>query len=382
MKKIEGILYSTGESVSVEVQDGIIREVRVTTSPVQKKEDALYLAPAFFDNQINGYIGTEFSDPLLTTEVMLKIVKALQRVGVVSFLPTVITASHTSLLRSFRNLSAALEHDEVAYSVPGFHLEGPYISPVDGYRGAHSREHVRLPDWDEFMVLNEAAGGRILQVTLAPEVEGAEAFIRKCVEHGVVVSLGHHNGSAEDIRRAVDAGARTVTHLGNGMANHIHRFNNPLWMQLADDRLMSSLILDGFHLPPEMVTVFYRAKGSGRIILTSDMTMLAGMPPGKYEWDGKEVRLTDEGIILLEKENCFAGASLPVHVGVGNMMRFTGCSLKEAVEMATKNPAGLYGMKDRGGMEPGMRADLILFTLEKGKLNIRETFVAGKSLSE
>ena len=151
MKKIEGILYSTGESVSVEVQDGIIREVRVTTSPVQKKEDALYLAPAFFDNQINGYIGTEFSDPQLTTEVMLKIVKALQRVGVVSFLPTVITASHTSLLRSFRNLSAALEHDEVAYSVPGFHLEGPYISPVDGYRGAHSREHVRLPDWDEFI---------------------------------------------------------------------------------------------------------------------------------------------------------------------------------------------------------------------------------------
>jgi N-acetylglucosamine-6-phosphate deacetylase len=382
MKKIEGILYSTGESVSVEVQDGIIREVREIASSPEQEEGALYLAPAFFDNQINGYIGTEFSDPELTTEVMLKIVKALQQVGVVSFLPTVITASRASLLRSFRNLSAALEHDEVAYAVPGFHLEGPYISPVDGYRGAHSREHVRLPDWDEFMALNEAAGGRILQVTLAPEVEGAEAFIRKCVEHGVVVSLGHHNGSAEDIRRAVDAGARTVTHLGNGMANMIHRFNNPLWMQLAEDRLMCSMILDGFHLQPEMAKVFYRAKGPGRVILTSDMTMLAGMPPGKYEWDGKEVRLTDEGIILLEKENCFAGASLPVHVGVGNMMRFTGCSLKEAVEMATKNPAGLYGMKDRGGMEPGMRADLILFTLEKGKLNTRETFVAGKSLSE
>ncbi len=382
MKKIEGILYSTGARVSVEVQDGVIREVREMTSLPEKKEDALYLAPAFFDNQINGYIGTEFSDPELTTEVMLKIVRALQRQGVVTFLPTLITASRASLLRSFRNLSATLENDEVAYSVPGFHLEGPYISPVDGYRGAHSREYVRQPDWDEFMMLNEAAGGRILQVTLAPEVEGAEAFIKKCVRAGIVVSLGHHNGSAEDIRRAVDAGARTVTHLGNGMANMIHRFNNPLWMQLAEDRLMCSMILDGFHLQPEMAKVFYRAKGPGRIILTSDMTMLAGMPPGKYIWDGKEVRLTEEGIILLEKENCFAGASLPIHVGVGNIMKFTGCSLREAVEMASKNPAGLYDMKERGELEPGMRADMILFTLEKGKLNIQDTLVAGKSLSD
>jgi N-acetylglucosamine-6-phosphate deacetylase len=166
------------------------------------------------------------------------------------------------------------------------------------------------------------------------------------------------------------------------MANMIHRFNNPLWMQLAEDRLMCSMILDGFHLQPEMAKVFYRAKGPGRIILTSDMTMLAGMPPGKYLWDGKEVRLTEEGIILLEKENCFAGASLPIHVGVGNMMKFTGCSLREAVEMASKNPAGLYDMKERGELEPGMRADMILFTLEKGTLNIQDTLVAGKSLSD
>jgi N-acetylglucosamine-6-phosphate deacetylase len=310
---------------------------------------------------------------------MLKIVRALQRQGVTTFLPTLITASRASLLRSFHNLLATLENDEVAYSVPGFHLEGPYISPVDGYRGAHSREYVRQPDWDEFMMLNEAAGGKILQVTLAPEVEGAEAFIKKCVRAGIVVSLGHHNGSAEDIRRAVDAGARTVTHLGNGMANLIHRFDNPLWSQLADDRLMCSMILDGFHLRPEMVKVFYRAKGARRIILTSDMTMLAGMPPGDYVWDGKEVELTEEGIIMLKKENCFAGASLPLYVGVGNMMRFTGCSLQEAVDMATANPAKLYGLHDRGSLAVGQRADLILFDLEEDRLKIVDTFVAGVS---
>jgi len=379
MEKVKGILYSDHRKVVIAIQDG--RIAKIERGETAEEGDDVYIAPAFIDNQINGYLGTEFSDPDLTTEEMVRIVRALRSKGVVTFFPTVITASQESLIRSFRNLSGSLENDEVASSVPGFHLEGPYISPEDGYRGAHSREHVRKPDWDEFRRLNDAAGGRIVQVTLAPEVEGAEDFIKKCAGEGIVVALGHHNGSAEDIRRAVDAGARTVTHLGNGMANHIHRFDNPLWMQLAEDRLMSSLILDSFHLPPEMVTVFYRAKGSERIILTSDMTMLAGMPPGKYIWDGKEVRLTDEGIILLEQENCFAGASLPLHVGVGNMMRFTGCSMKEAVEMATKNPAGLYGLDDRGTIEEGKRADLVLFTLEEESLNIRETIAAGESIS-
>ncbi len=374
----ESLSYSTGTRVSITVKDGLIHEVRETDIFTQPGREDLYIAPAFFDNQINGYLGTEFSKPDLSTEEMVRVVRALRRVGVTSFLPTVITASQESLLRSFRNLAAAREDPEVAYAVPGFHLEGPYISPVEGYVGAHSKQYVRKPDWDEFCALNEATGGRILQVTLAPEAEGAVPFIKKCVREGIVVSLGHHNGSAEDIRRAVDAGARTVTHLGNGMANLIHRFHNPLWAQLADDRLMCSMILDGFHLPAEMVKVFYRAKGPERIILTSDMTMLAGMPPGKYEWDGKEVRLTDEGIILLEKENCFAGASLPQHVGVGNMMKFTGCTLQEAVEMATKNPARLYGLEDRGVLAPGKRADMTLFRLEEGKVKIEEVVVAGR----
>ncbi len=372
MKKIEGILYSDNSQVSLEIEEGVIRRVERKEQPPGKTAGP-YIAPALIDNQVNGYIGFEFSRPDLSPEDMLKIVREHRKNGVATFIPTVITASRESLVRSFGNLAAALGNHEVARAVPGFHLEGPYISPEDGYRGAHSREYVRKPDWDEFMRLNEAAEGRIMQVTLAPEADGAIAFIKKCVQQNIVVSLGHHNGSAEDIERAVDAGARTVTHLGNGMANSIHRFNNPLWMQLAEDRLMCSLILDGFHLPPEMVKVFYRAKGPERIILTSDMTMLAGMPPGNYIWDGKEVRLTPEGIIRYEKENCFAGASLPLRTGIGNMMQFTGCSLAEAVDMASKNPAGLYGLSDRGSIAAGKRADLILFTMENGIMNIIET---------
>ncbi len=380
MKKIEGIHYANGRKISVEVSDGVIQKIEEKDHLEKEPYPTHFIAPAFFDNQINGYIGIEFSKQDLSVEDMVGVVRALQKKGVVTFLPTVITASQESLIRSFRNLTKSLENEEVAYAIPGFHLEGPYISPVEGYRGAHSQQYVRKPDWDEFQRLNNAAGGKILQVTLAPEVEGAVAFIKMCVRNNIVVSLGHHNGSAEDIERAVDAGARTVTHLGNGMANHIHRFNNPLWMQLADDRLMGSFILDGFHLRPEMAKVFYRAKGAERFILTSDMTMLAGLPPGDYVWDGKNVVLTKEGIIMLPKENCFAGASLPIHVGVGNMIKFTGCSLEEAINMSTMNPARLYGFHDRGILAEGKRADLIVFNVTNDKLDILETVVAGETL--
>ena len=374
MNKIEGKLYSNGQKISVEVNNGIISKIEKAEQVADEPSSEIYIAPALIDNQVNGYVGIEFSKPDLSVDDMLKIVRKNRQNGVVTFLPTVITASFESLKQSFRNLAATLAHAEVAYSVPGFHLEGPYISPEEGYRGAHSLKDIRKPDWDEFQQLNEAAGGKIIQVTLAPEIEGAVDFIRKCSENGIVVALGHHNGTADDIKRAVDAGAKTVTHLGNGMANMINRFENPLWAQLADDRLMCSCILDGFHLRPEMVRVFYRAKGAEQMILTSDMTMLAGMPPGDYVWDGKDVVLTDEGIIMLKDSSYFAGASLPLRTGVENMMRFSDCSLKEAVDMVTRNPARLYGFNDRGEISVGKRADLILFEVVKGKINILETY--------
>ncbi len=378
-QRIEGYLFSDKSKVAIEFENGVIQKIEKISS--FENGEGSFIAPALFDNQINGYIGIEFSKPDLSTNDMLSVVHGLQKKGVATFLPTVITASRQSLVKSFTNLAKARLNPEVAVSVPGFHLEGPYISPEAGYRGAHSLKDIRLPDWDEFQKLNEIADGKIMQITLAPEVDGAIEFIKNCVKNGVVVSLGHHNANAEQIQRATDAGAKTVTHLGNGCANTINRFNNPLWMQLAEDRLMSSFIVDGFHLLPELVKVFYKAKGCERIILTSDMTMLAGMPPGNYVWDGKEVVLTPEGIIRLPKENVFAGASLPLVVGVGNMMQFSGCGLKEAINMATKNPAVLYNFADRGVLEAGKRADIILFDLEDSKLNIVKTIVSGKEVS-
>lgn len=380
MKKIEALLYSDNKPVSIEIAEGFIHKVVPLTAPEQKANKKLYVAPGLIDNQVNGYLGVEFTSSELTTEDVRKVVSELRKTGVTTFLPTVITASNEKLIKSFDGLTEARHDPEIARSIPGFHLEGPYISPEKGYRGAHNSDEIRRPDWDEFQKLNEAAEGKILQVTLAPEVEGSVDFIRKCVEQGIVIALGHHNASADEITRAVDAGARTVTHLGNGCANTIHRFNNPFWIQLAEDRLMASVILDGIHVLPEQAKVFYKSKGSRRLILTSDITMLAGMPPGNYTWDGKEVVLAPDGCIRYPQGNSFAGASLPLLTGINNIMRFTGCTLGEAINMASGNPARLYGFEDRGVIEVGKRADLILFRMEENQIHINKSIMAGEVL--
>src|SRR5262249_28292297 len=154
----------------------------------------------------------------------------------------------------FRVLAKACDGDaRVANAVPGFHLEGPYISSEDGPRGAHPRPHVRAPDRAEFERLQEAAGGRIRLVTLAPESAAAIAFIEWLARRGIVVAIGHTAATAEQIHAAIAAGAKLSTHLGNGSHALLPRHDNYIWAQAAADQLWASLITDGHHLPAAVV---------------------------------------------------------------------------------------------------------------------------------
>lgn len=377
---IEGRLYLDNWPVTVEVENGKIS--RLVRSPQWRAPSPtdVFIAPGFIDNQVNGYSSHSFTSMDLTLEGVREATRGLWAAGVTTYLPTVTTNENATIVHSFEVLAEASNDPEIGPSIPGFHLEGPFISPVDGFRGAHQERWVRPPDWKEFQDFNRAAQGKILQVSLAPEVAGAMDFIRHCRREGVVVALAHHNGSAAEIKEAIDAGAAIVTHLGNGCANMINRHENPLWPQLADDRLMASIIVDGFHLRPEEVKVFLSAKGREMIVLTSDVTKFAGLPPGVYDLDGKELELTVDGMVKFPAQNVLAGAALPVTAGIGNIMRFAGISLGDAIRLATQNPARLYGLEDRGQIEPGMRADLVLFQVEGGKLSVKETMVAGKTV--
>lgn len=219
-----------------------------------------------------------------------------------------------------------------------------------------------------------------MQVTLAPEIAGALDFIKKCREKDIVVALGHHNASAELIKAAVDNGAQIVTHLGNGTANTINRHLNPFWPQLADDRLLISIICDGIHLLPEEIKVFYKVKGADKIILTSDVTYFAGLPPGDYTTpEGVKIKLTPEGKVWNPEKNILHGSAIPLRKGFGHIMEVTGCTMAEVVKMCSTNAARLYGLSDRGELQPGKRADLTLFTSgDGGLIKIEKTYVQGE----
>lgn len=372
---MEGLLYLDGKPVRLEIRDGQISAIKSLGSSNAKPE--IYLAPGLIDLQVNGYMGVDFADQELTPELMRDATRALWKEGVTSYLPTLITRDHERLSKSFSLLAESLDDDVFGNSIPGFHLEGPFISPVAGYRGAHPEQYVRLPDWDEFVELQEAARKGIRLITVAPEMEGSIPFIEKCREQGVVVSLGHHNATPAIIDQAVEAGAAFSTHLGNGCANEINRHHNPLWPQLSNDGLSISIIADGSHLTREEVRTFFKVKGAGQTILVSDALSFAGLPPGEYEKDGMTYLLTED-VVKFPSENVLAGAAMPISRCIGNMMQFTSCELREAIQMASTNPARILGLDHLGEISPGKRADLILFTLEEGQLVIQQTIVAGE----
>ncbi len=371
---VEGILYSTQKPVAIEISEGKITGIRETRKSADFPQ--LMVAPGLIDIQINGYNGIDFSDPDLTTEDLKKIIEGLWEVGVTTMLATVTSNDHEHLLGAFRALSKAYSDPVISMAIPGFHLEGPYISPEPGFRGAHPEMFIRPPDLEEFKQFQEAADNRIRLLTVAPESEGVIPLIKYCADHDIVVSLGHHNGTAEQITAAVDAGASFITHLGNGCANMIHRHNNPLWPQLAEDRLTAGIIVDGFHLNKAEVQTFYKVKGDELTILVSDAVDLAGLPPGEYQRWGGTVVLTPD-VVKFPAEDVLAGAASPISKCVGNMMDFTGCSLESAINMATRNPARLIGLENVGEIKAGKRADLILFTMDDHQISIRQTIVNG-----
>jgi N-acetylglucosamine-6-phosphate deacetylase len=381
-----GRRYDTCDLVAVEITGAAISRIDRVEEPGTNREPVPWLAPGFVDLQVNGYGGQEYADARLTIEKVQKVVLALDGCGVTQHCPTLTTHSFEVLEHSLRTIRRAMEElPAVANRVPGIHLEGPYISIEDGPRGAHPREHCRPPDWNEFQRFQDAAGGKIAIVTLSPEYDNAPNFIARAAASGVLVAIGHTAASPDQIAAAVDAGARMSTHLGNGAHGQIRRHPNYIWSQLADDRLTASLIADGHHLPPEVVKVFLRAKTPARTVLVSDITGMAGMPPGRYETSLGALEVLEDGRLVVAGQRQFlAGAALPIAVGVTNVMRFAGADLKTAVEMASSSPAALIHCRC-GALAPGAPADLVLFDLARDsagraqQLLVRKTLIQGET---
>lgn len=299
--------------------------------------------PGFFDLQVNGFAGVDFNSPLCTPDQLKHATNALRATGVTRFLPTLITSS----LNQF-SLCARSILDLSDPAIAGIHMEGPYISPDDGPRGAHPREHVIAASIEDFSRRQAAAEGRICLVTLAPEVPGALRLIEHLVKSDILVAIGHSAALPEQIRDAVSAGATLSTHLGNGCAQVLPRHPNSVWEQLAADELYASFIVDGHHLPPATVKSMMRAKQPSRTILVTDATAAAGCPPGFYMIGEARVELDAVGRVAAPGAANLAGSALSMNDAVANTVRFTGLSLSEVLPMASTMPARYLGVAPVG----------------------------------
>ena len=302
---------------------------------------------SWIDLQVNGRHGIAFNSPRLTVEEVILLTEKTVAEGTVGFLAAMSTTAgeettlHTAgVIREARRRSAACEK-----AILGLHLEGPFVSREKGYVGAHNPAMVRDPDIGYIDKVNDACGGLVRMVTIAAEAKGAEAFTRAATERGVCISIGHSaEWRPERIGALAEAGAKSFTHLGNGLPDLVHRRENVIWTALAEDRMSIQFIPDGFHLTLQMLRVYTRAVPLRRLVAVSDCAYPGGLKPGRYEMDGDVHLLEPDGFI-----RSLAGTLHGSSSSMAQVMRvlnspYVGLSEADCRVVGHDNPLRLIGL--------------------------------------
>lgn len=363
---------------AVVVEDGVI--VAIVSQhevsdylPAEKVEYAqdYYLVPGFIDCHIHGAGGCDVMDA--SVDALTTISTCLAKEGVTSFLATTMTATSDDIIAALQVIPKAQAQQQGA-EILGVHLEGPFISKEK--MGAQLGEKVCEPDIGLFHQWQTASGNTIKLVTLAPEVHNAAAFIQEVTQQGVIASMGHSDATYEQANHAVMHGCTHATHLFNAMRGLHHREPGVVGAALLADTVTAELIADGEHLHPAIYPLALRMKGRENIVLVTDAIRAKCMPDGTYDLGGQEVAVTNSKVTLAD--GTLAGSVLTMPQAIKNMMQFTGCSLADAVAMASYNPAHQLKVDDRKGtIEVGKDADLVVLDAE---LNVQLTVCRGAAV--
>lgn len=301
---------------------------------------------SLFDIQVNGFAGVDFQQPDLAAADLRRAVDGLAAHETRRFFLTLITDGIGSLCAKLQNIERIRSADPVVGEAAcGYHIEGPWLSPEPGYRGAHDPRHMGSPNSGDFDHLQEAARGQIKLLTLAPELPGSMDVIRHVVRSGVQVSLGHTNASDVEIDKAIDAGAMFCTHLGNGVPVEMHRHDNVTQRLLARDELTAFFIPDGIHLPPFVLHNFFRAKPAGKALFTTDCMAAAGAPPGRYRVAHHDLEVGEDRVVRSPGTSGFAGSALAPDEGVNNIRRWLGLDEAEALRLFSTAIADAFGVR-------------------------------------
>ena len=330
------------------------------------------LCPGLIDTHIHGIAG--FEPDCDSPEPTLGMSKALVRFGVTGFLPTLYAGLEEKMKTESRGIVKAMGH-ETAARILGINDEGPFLSPAKC--GAQDPQSLILPDRDVLQRLVEAGNGRVMAMTVAPELEGIEKITPFAKDKGIVLLMGHTNGTYEQAMNGKKLGINHATHLFNAMSRIDHKNPGVAGAVVFDPDMHCEIIADGIHVHKDLVRHVIRSRNKGSVVLITDSLRPTSLGPGKYIINGDPVVLGEAGAFVMEKDPTkLCGSALTLNKAVRNVARWTG-DIPLAVRMATENPASVYGFKDLGAIAKGKIADLAVFDDD---FDATEVFIGGKNV--
>jgi N-acetylglucosamine-6-phosphate deacetylase len=342
-REIRAKHFSTGKPVCVRWQNDIITSIEeISSTP-----DNLWIAPALFDVQVNGYGGIDFQQDNLTADDLLAAARQLRRDGCAQFFLTLITDEWPKLTARLRHIIKLRdENSELKNAIAGFHIEGPFLSDQPGFHGAHNPAVMCDPTREQIFQLRATTGSDPLLLTISPERCGAIDAIAFAKSQGIKISLGHTNASVEILRDAVKAGATGFTHLANGCPRELDRHDNILWRVFDTPGLTVSLIPDKIHVSPALFRLAHRVLPKENIFYTTDAMSAAGAPPGKYKLAQMDLEVGGDQIVRQPGQTNFAGSALKPIDGIFRAAEMLDCSWQEVWPGFSERPAQWVGLKN------------------------------------
>lgn len=298
------------------------------------------LTGQYVDIQVNGYAGVDFNDPQSSTDAIARAASAMERDGVARALPTIITSAPATMLRCIENVRRAMGEYPVAKRLfGGLHIEGPFLSPVDGYIGAHPKQHAQAQDLSLLEQLLEAGDGLVKLLTLAPEIDQGGSLTALCRERGVAVAAGHTDASLAELEICIERGLSLFTHLGNGCPRLMDRHDNIIYRALrCHQRLSYSLIADSFHIPRVLFENLLHWLTLDQIIIVSDAISAAGLGPGTYQLAGRQVAVGADRAVRDPGGEHFVGAACSMQDADRWLDESLGLALEQRRQVLVVNP--------------------------------------------
>lgn len=362
----------------IETEDGRIIGVHpYGTKDVDRDYGENRILPGFIDIHCHGAFGFDTNDA--EEEGLRYWVRNIVNEGVTALLPTTITQSEEVLTAALKNVAKVVNDGYEGAEILGVHFEGPYLDMV--YKGAQPEQHIAKPSVQQFKKYQKAANGLIKYITMATEVDENFELTHYCTGHGVVVSIGHSGATYEQAVMGHANGARSMTHVYNGMTPFNHRANGLVGAAYRIQGMYGEIICDGNHSTPAALHQFFSAKGADHGIMVTDALMAKGSPAGsKFLFGGNEIEIYPDGSAHLTSTKGLAGSTLRVNDGLRILIEKALVPVEVAINSCTKNPAACLRIDNRkGSIGVGLDADLVVLDRD---YQVLQTYCRGKEMLE